>query len=278
MAGFRFEGGVAVVTGAAGGIGLELARGLARRGCNLALCDINAEALERVATELEGHGLDISTHVVDVADPAAAAPLRDAIVATHGRVTLLFNNAGVALGGFFPQIPEEKFDWLMQVNFHGPVRLVRLFLPLMQDAQEARIINVSSIFGLIAPPEQTAYCASKFALRGFSESLRHELDGSNVGVSVVHPGGVKTNIARNAVLSGDDGAMRKRMSEFERNLKLPADKAAAIILRGVEARKPRILVGADAKLICVVQRLMPAGYFRAVGRLLKGVERPAART
>jgi len=158
----------------------------------------------------------------------------------------------------------------MQVNFHGPVRLIRAFLPMLEAEPEAQIINTSSVFGFIGPPEQTAYSASKFALRGFSESLRNELADSSIGVSLVHPGGINTRIVETAILSGDAAAAEKRAAEFRKNLRMPADKAAQIILDGVARRKPRILVGGDAKFIDVIQRLMPVGHARLLSMIFGG--------
>lgn len=267
---FVMKDGVAVITGAASGIGAELAAGLAARGCHLALVDVDETRLTQVAERLGNYGVRISRHVTDVSDPEAADSLAADVQNAHGRVTMLFNNAGVALGGFFDEVPPEKFDWLMQVNFHGPVRLIRAFLPLLEQAEQAQIINTSSVFGLIGPPEQTAYSASKFALRGFSESLRNELADSTVGVTTVHPGGVNTRIVENAILSGDREAAEKRAAEFRKNLKLPPEKAAEIILKGVERRRARILVGSDARFIDIIQRLLPVGHARLLSMVFGG--------
>ena len=188
----------AVITGAGSGIGRGIAQALARRGCHLALADISEAGLAETLASLGGAKIRVSRHKLDVADRAGVAQLPQAVLAEHGRVDLLFNNAGVALGGTFEQTSEADFDWLLEINFAAVVRLTRAFLPHLKASDDARLVNISSLFGLISPPGQTAYAASKFAVRGFSNALRFEFAGSNVGVTVVHPGGVATKIAENA--------------------------------------------------------------------------------
>ena len=273
MAGIKpwtLRGGVAVVTGAASGIGAALAASLARRGMDLALVDLNADGLARTAAAARALGAKVSTHLLDVADTAGTAALPDAVLAGHGRVTLLVNNAGVALGGLFEQVAAEDFDWLMSINFGATVRLTRAFLPLLARAPAAQIVNVSSIFGIIAPPGQTAYAASKFAVRGFSESLRHELamNGSPVGVTIVHPGGVRTAISENARLAkGLDAAdVQRERANWRSLLALAPEAAAETIAVAIERRAPRVLVGQDAKAAALVQRLFPVTYWKHVAR------------
>ena len=186
----KLAGRTAVVTGAAGGIGRGIALALARRGCHVALADIDKAALARTTAEIAGQesarSLRVS-HCLDVANGAAVAALPAQVMAAHGAVDILVNNAGVALGGTFLEIAESDFDWLLGINFWGVVQMTRAFLPLLSNSEEARIVNVSSLFGLIAPPGQTAYAASKFAVRGFSESLRHELADTRIGVTWCTP-------------------------------------------------------------------------------------------
>src|SRR5271170_983203 len=188
----------AVVTGAAGGIGRGIAISLARRGCHLALADINEVPLAETAKLVATPGLRISLHRLDVADRAAVAALPAQVLAQHPGVDILVNNAGVAIGGTFDQVSESDFEWLFEINFWGVVRMTRAFMPTLKASDDARLVNVSSVYGIISPPGQTAYSASKFAVRGFSNALRHELVGSALGVTVVHPGGINTSIARNA--------------------------------------------------------------------------------
>ena len=262
--------GVVVLTGAASGIGAALALNLARRGMHLALVDLNPAGLESTASQARAIGVNVSTHVLDVADHAAVAALPAAVLARHERVTALVNNAGVALGGMFEQVDADDFDWLMNINFGATVRLTRAFLPVLAREAAAQLVNVSSIFGIIAPPGQTAYSASKFAVRGFSESLRHELQmtGSTVGVTVVHPGGVRTAISENARLAKglDTAEVARERANWRNLLALDPAKAAEIIAVAIERRAPRVLVGNDAKGAAIVQWLFPVTYWKHVAR------------
>jgi NAD(P)-dependent dehydrogenase (short-subunit alcohol dehydrogenase family) len=261
----------AVVTGAAGGIGRAIAVSLARRGCHLALADINDTGLVETGALVTRPGLRVSQHYLDVADRAALAAFPGAVQNAHQGVDLLINNAGVALGGTFEQLSEEDFEWLFDINFWGVVRLTRAFLPLLKASDDARIVNLSSIFGIIAPPGHSAYVASKFAVRGFSDAVRLELEGTSIGVTVVHPGGVATSIARNArvaaAISAEEAARGRE--DFSRHLRLAPERAGEIIVRGIERRQLRVLVGSDAKLIAMIERLAPVSY----GRFLRWLER-----
>ncbi len=262
---------VAVVTGAGSGIGRAIAMELARQGCHLALADIDEQAVRNTAHEAAALGVRATHHRVDVTDRAAVAQLPQQVLAAHGAVHLLVNNAGVALGGNFDQVGEADFDWLMDVNFHGLVRMTRAFLPLLKQADEGRIVNVSSAFGLVSPPGQAAYSASKFAVRGFSQALRHELAGTSVGVSLVHPGGVATAITKNARIPPglDPALVQQRREQMERMLRMPAQRAGEIIVAGIRQDKPRILVGSDAKFAAFIERLMPVSYWRVLGALVE---------
>jgi NAD(P)-dependent dehydrogenase (short-subunit alcohol dehydrogenase family) len=257
-------GKTAVVTGAAGGIGRAIVVSLARRGCNLVLSDIDETGLEETR-RLIGSGVAVSCHCLDVADSAAVATFPAAVSARHGAVHLLVNNAGVALGGTFEQISADDFEWLFAINFWGVVRMTRAFLPLLKASGSGQLVNLSSLFGLIAPPGQSAYAASKFAVRGFSEALRHELEPEGIGVTVVHPGGVATAITRNARKAPGSGTGKS----FQAMLKLPAEVAGEIIVRGVERRAPRILVGADAKIAALVERLAPTAHWNLLRRFVR---------
>lgn len=261
---------IAVVTGAGGGIGRAIAESLARRGCSLALVDIDAAGLAQTRDLLATSKRAISLYHLDVADRDAVAALPRAVTQALGPPDLLVNNAGVALAGTFEQVSEEQFDWLFEINFHGLVRMTRAFLPPLRARPEARIVNISSLFGLIAAPGQAAYCASKFAVRGFSEALRLELAGTSVGVTLVHPGGVATSIARNARLPKNASPKQaaQEITDFEKLLKMPPEKAGEIIVAAIEMRCPRVIVGSDAKLLALLERLAPVSYWKIVSRLI----------
>lgn len=262
----RLEGRTAVVTGAAGGIGRAISVSLARRGCHLALADIDEAGMNGTEELASAYGVRVTRHRLDVADRAAVESFPTTVAAEHRGVDVLVNNAGVAVGGTFEQVSDEDFEWLFGINFWGVVRLTRAFMPLLRESGDARIVNLSSVFGLVAPPEQAAYAASKFAVRGFSESLRHELEGTGVGVTVVHPGGVATSIAENArVPSGvSEEEVARRHARFRKLLRLPPEIAGETIVRGIERRQPRILVGSDAKFIALIVRLLPVSYWKAL--------------
>jgi NAD(P)-dependent dehydrogenase (short-subunit alcohol dehydrogenase family) len=267
------KGRTAVVTGAASGIGRGIALALAERGCDLALADLNQEGLAETRRLAEAHGVKVSAHRLDVADRASVAAFPDTVLAAHGRCDLLFNNAGVACGGTFEQVAEEDFEWLFEINFWGVVRMTRAFLPLLRVSDEARIVNISSIFGIIAPPGQTAYSASKFAVRAFTESLRRELEaeGAKIGVTVVHPGGVATSIAESArpPRGINDPDLEAQKERFKKFLRMPPERAGEIIVAGAEKRRPRVVVGGDARFMALLERLMPVGYWTILGRRLK---------
>ena len=264
----RLANRTAVITGAAGGIGRAIAVSLARRGCNLALSDIDESGLTGTADLVREHGVRVSQHRIDVADRVAVAHFPDVVATEHSGVDVLVNNAGVAVGGTFEQVSDEDFEWLFEINFWGVVRMTRAFLPLLRMSDDARVVNLSSIYGMIAPPGQVAYSASKFAVRGFSEALRHELEGSGIGVTVVHPGGVATSIAENArVPAGvSEEEIARRRAKYRKLLRLPPEIAGETIVRGIERRERRILVGSDAKTISLIARLMPVSYWKLLTR------------
>jgi short-subunit dehydrogenase len=262
------SGSAAAVTGAASGIGRALARELAARGCDLALADRDEAGLASVVAELAKSGRKVTTHRVDVSEPAQIDAFAAAAIAAHPTLNILINNAGVALLGQFNEIDQAQFEWLMNINFWGVVHGTRVFLPQLSSRPAAHIVNISSIFGIIAPPGQTAYCASKFAVRGFSEALRHELKlaFSPVKLSVVHPGGIATNIVRNmrTGVAVTDNARRAEVIEFfdKEFAKTTAQAAATAIIAGIEKNAPRILIGGDARMLDRLQRILPGTYFR----------------
>jgi short-subunit dehydrogenase len=268
MGPYEFAGGTAVVTGAASGIGEALAEQLAERGSDLVLLDRDAVRLTAVAARIRAAGpaRTVSTTVVDLADPDATDRVAAELAAEHPGVTLLVNNAGVALGGRFDQVTADEFDWVMAINFRAVVALTRAFLPTLKACRGSHVVNVSSIFGIFAPPGQVAYAASKFAVRGFSEALRHELAGNGVGVTVVHPGGIRTRIAETArVGSGvPTEEYEQGRRRFARLLTMPPEKAARQILAAIENRRPRLLIGASATVPDVLVRLLPGSYWRLV--------------
>ena len=266
----KLENRTAVVTGAASGIGRALAGALARRRCHLALVDINEAGLERTAKLVATPGLRITCHRLDIADAAAVARFPKVVQANHPGVDLLFNNAGVALWGTFEQISDVDFEWLFGINFLGVVRMTRAFLPLLKESEDARLVNLSSVYGLMGPPGQTAYAASKFAVRGFSEALRHELQDSRVGITVVHPGGIATAIAETARVSAgiSNEELESERANSRKLLRIPPEVAAETIVRGVEHRKARVLIGIDAKIIDILARLAPVSGWRLLEQLL----------
>ena len=260
---------IAVVTGAASGIGRALAMRLAREGvAGLAIADVNEGGLNETASMIPS-GPTVSTHILDVSDRDAVAKFAGEVLTEHGRVTHLINNAGVGLIGEFQHITIEDFEWLMGINFWGAVYLTKAFLPTMLEQDAAHIVNVSSVFGLIAPAEQTAYCASKFALRGFTESLRAELKETSVAVSSVHPGGIKTNIVRNSKIGADTPQEWKQQGVkfFDKVAKTTPEEAAEVIVRGIKAKNSRILIGKDAVAISNFSRLFPKRYLSVIERI-----------
>jgi len=256
---FEFAGGTAVVTGAASGIGEALARDLTARGMDLVLLDVDAARLASVAASLPGR---VEQHVVDLSDASATASVASKVLADHERIRLLVNNAGVALGGRFDQVTLDEFEWVIRVNFLGTVRLTHALLPALKAEPGSHLVNLSSLFGIIAPGGQAAYSASKFAVRGFTEALRQELAVDGIGVTAVHPGGIKTRIGESAKVGSGvppEYAAAHR-DDWKRLLTLDPAEAAAVILRGVERRRGRVLITRTAKVLDVLARTFPVGY------------------
>ncbi|WBB68644.1 SDR family NAD(P)-dependent oxidoreductase [Micromonospora sp. WMMD812] len=270
---FDFADGTALVTGAASGIGEALAHALVRRGSHLVLLDRDAARLDGVASALRAAYPDrqLATYLVDLADPAATARVAAEVRQRHPRVRLLINNAGVALGGRFDQVTFEEFSWVVDINFRAVAQLTHALLPALKAESGAHLVNVSSLFGLMAPPGQTAYSASKFAVRGFTEALRPELAENGIGVTSVHPGGINTRIAANARIgSGVDHTEYERgRRQFEKLLTIPPARAAEVILRAVSRRRGRVLIGWSAKLPDLLVRVAPASYHRVLALGLK---------
>jgi len=271
-----FRGRVAAITGAGSGIGRALAHQLARQGANLALCDVDDGGLAETVTGCEGFGVKVTSRHVDVADRAAVDAWAEQVVTGHGTVNLIVNNAGVALGATVESMSYEDFEWLMNINFWGVVHGTKAFLPHLKASGEGHVVNVSSVFGLISVPSQSAYNAAKFAVRGFTDSLRMELEieGAPVSVTTIHPGGIKTNIARNARMDPSvtdlAGDAEQAKADFERMFITSPEKAARQILLAVRRDRRRALIGPDAKAIDLVARL-PAGLYQSA--LTKGALR-----
>lgn len=268
---FALPGKTCLITGAAGGIGEALARRLAAGGCHLALVDRDADGLQRVAEAARALGCtSVSTHVVDLGDGGDRTDLAAEVLERHGRVDLLINNAGVALGGELHQVGLDEFDRVVEINFRAVVTTTKAFLPHLRGNPGAHVVNLSSLFGLMAPRGQVAYAASKYAVRGFTEGLRHELAGAGVGVTVVHPGGIKTGIADNARIGGADGnaaELDAQRADFNKFLTMPPERAAQLIVDAVRTRKPRLVITRPAKVLDVFTRLLPGTYGRVLARL-----------
>lgn len=278
-----FKGRTAAITGAGSGIGRALAQQLAARGCGLALADIDAAGLAATVQSLQSEfEVPVSSQSLDVSDRAAVEAWADAAAAEHGQINLVFNNAGVALGASIEDVSYTDFEWIVNINFWGVVYGTKAFLPHLRAAGEGHIVNISSLFGLMSLPSQGTYNATKFAVRGFTEALRQELelDGGRVSATSVHPGGIKTNIAKAARFDPSTSRMtgadaNKSKALMERLFITSADQAASIILRAVQKNQRRVLVGPDAKLLDLMVRLAPSGYQRLSGLALQGMQRLA---
>ena len=281
----KFKGKVAVVTGAASGIGRALALDLAGRGAKLALSDVNAEGLEETAKLARDKGAEVHTQLLDVGDEAAVNAYAKAVKAHFGVVHQLYNNAGITRGSReFVDMNPADFDGIMRVNFFGVLYGTRAFLPFLIESGDGAVVNISSLNGLMAQPGLTAYCSSKFAVRGFTEALRSEMIvyGQKVQVVAVHPGGVRTNIANAAIpsegeVSSEEMEIAKKRARFynKKLLKMPAEKAAKIILNGVARGRNRIVITTLAILIDYLVRLLPSSYVGIVARESKKQMRQA---
>lgn len=265
----KLSGGVAVVTGAASGIGRALALALAAEGMTLALADRDEKGLHETVLLVARAAGTASLHVLDVSDESAVNAFADDVLRDHGRVDVVVNNAGVSIFGTVQELATDEIAWLMNINFWGVVYGTKAFLPALLAQPEACLVNVSSVFGLWGPPGQSAYAASKFAVRGFTESLRGELFGTNVHVLTVHPGGIKTAIARNSrVARAADLALAKKRTETfeERLLTTPPETMAAAIVDGIKKKRDRVVAGAQAPQLDLLMRLFPTRAARGFAR------------
>jgi NADP-dependent 3-hydroxy acid dehydrogenase YdfG len=269
MPSHELTGRPVMITGAASGIGRALAQRLSRLGSPVAIADKDRSGLKETESSLSG---EVLTRVLDVRDAddvhRFADEVRDWLPAPLGAV---FNNAGVAVTSTVLDATPEDDQWLWDINFHGVVNGTRAFLPILVAQNDGKIVNTSSVFGLLGMPTQSAYCAAKFAVRGFTDSLRQELRGTGVTAVNVHPGGVTTNIARNARIRRDPeglGRTKEQMAaQFEAMTMTSPDKAAAIIHKGLERGRSRILVGPDAYLFDALARIAPTHYYEVISRV-----------
>ena len=276
----NFRGKIAAITGAGSGIGRALAQELARRGAHLALSDIDEVGLAETVTLCEGAGVKVTSTVLDVADKDAVFAWADQTADEHGQVNMIVNNAGVDLAATFEGSSYDDFEWLMNINFWGVVHGTKAFLPYLKASGDGHVVNISSVFGLVSIPTQSAYNAAKFGVRGFTDALRIELDIERCGVSAttIHPGGIKTNIARNARIDdsaaefGDDPAEFE--TEFDKMARTTPEKAAQQIVRAVERNRRRALIGPDAVVFDLASRL-PAGLYQRL--LAAGARRNMAK-
>jgi len=267
----QLKNSVAAVTGAASGIGRSLAVNLAGEGCGLALADIDQDGLKQTVELIPVEGIKISTHVLDVADRQQVYRFADDVAAEHGKVNIIINNAGVALAENLEDVTYEDFNWLLGINLWGVIYGSKAFLPYLKQQPEGHIVNISSVHGLFTNRNVGPYCTSKFAVRGFTQVLCQELRDTAVRVSCVHPGGIKTDIVRNArFIKGSDPetSHEEAVESFDKYIAwTSADRAARIIIKGIKRNKTRILVGPDAHIYDVFQRMFPVMWQKLMGRL-----------
>lgn len=263
----QLSGRVAVVTGAGSGIGRATSLRLAREGCTLALVDIHEPGVAETERLLEQLGTKTSQHIADVSDPERMAALPGEVVTRHGGVHIVVNNAGVSVLKNFEEHSLDDFQWLIGVNFWGVVHGCKFFLPELRKADEAHIVNLSSMFGFIGVPGQSSYCASKFAVRGFSEALWAELRETPVGVTSIHPGGVDTGIARTVRVTNEAarGELQKSFDEYGH----PPEEVADAILKGIRKNKLRVRTGTESFGVDWLKRLFPVGFHEHVAHRMR---------
>lgn len=281
-----WSGKVVVVTGAASGIGQALARAFHERGASLALVDVDAAGLESVESAIsnscglgagpgvgpgDGPGSRVSVHEADVSDRARMQALPMEVIAQHGAVDVLINNAGVSVGAMFADHSIEDAEWLLGINLYGVIYGSKFFLPHLLERPEAHIVNLSSMFGIFAMPGQALYSTSKAGVRALTEALWTELDGTSVRLTAVHPGGIKSNLIRASRMLDDDA--KSRAAELQDRFAMPVERAAEKIIRAVERDKRRVLVGVDAKLGDVLKRIFPVGLQRLLTLIFRWGDR-----
>jgi NAD(P)-dependent dehydrogenase (short-subunit alcohol dehydrogenase family) len=277
------EGKLVAITGAASGMGRSLALECVRRGADVAIVDIDLPGVEQTAATARSSrlGARVDARKLDCGDRDAIYAWAKHVLDALGGADVIVNNAGVSLSASVEKMTDTDFHWLFDINFWGVVHGTRAFLPQLRQKPDAHVVNLSSVFGLIGVPTQSAYCAAKFAVRGFSESLRQEMAGSNVHVSCVHPGGIKTDIVKRGRhyedAMGNEADTERAAADFARAARTTADDAARVILRGMLKNSPRILIGSDAVAIDAMARLAPRSYDAIVGRAVKASAQRRAR-
>jgi NAD(P)-dependent dehydrogenase (short-subunit alcohol dehydrogenase family) len=267
----QFKGKIAVITGAGSGIGRALALELGRAGCRLALSDVSETGLKGTVAACEALGIEARGYPLDVSKREAVYAHAEDVKRDFGNANLVINNAGVSVAALAHETSWADFEWLMGINFWGVTYGSQAFLPQLIASGDGHLVNISSVFGLISAPGNSAYNAAKFGVRGYTECLRLEMmmAGHPVQVSCVHPGGIRTNIARTA-RKGESNKERDLGTEFEKLARTTPEQAAAIILKGIRANNPRILVGGDAKIIGAIARLFGIGYQPMIARFMRG--------
>ncbi len=265
----NLAGKVVALTGAGSGIGRALALQLAEKKCHLALADIDETGLKETVRLIPASDLKVTQQVLDVSDKAAVFNWADTVQRDHGQVNIVINNAGVALSGTVAGLSLEEYEWIMDINFWGTVYGSKAFLPLLEQSGSGHIVNISSVFGLTAQPLMSGYNASKYAVRGFTESLRQDLEltDSSVSATCVHPGGIKTNIAKRSkvnasVAEATGNSANDAVNQFEKLFFNTPESAAKVIIKGVEKNRRRVLIGPDARVFDFLARAFPAGYQR----------------
>ncbi len=264
---------VAVVTGAGSGIGRALAMELHREGARLALADIDRDGLDQTYQLLRSTEAQpvANLYELDVADRAGVSAFAEAVRNDFGAVDLLINNAGVSSSGLVRELTYETLEWTININLWGVIYVTKAFLPLLDARPEAGIVNISSVYGLLGIPGQAAYCASKFAVRGFTEALRQEYHGGRIAITVVFPGGIRTNIARNSRTDHplDPETIEKGIRRMESSFKTSASAAARAIVDGIKTKATRVLIGKDARKIDYLARFNPGNYDRIVAGFIR---------
>ncbi|GAA4898319.1 SDR family NAD(P)-dependent oxidoreductase [Ferrimonas pelagia] len=274
----EFNQKVAVITGAGGGIGRELSLQLARQGCDLALADISEENVTETQRQAQQLGVKASIHLVDVGDAEAYQAFVAEVIDSHGKVNLLFNNAGITLQRSFENHSIEDWDLVLRVNLWGVIHGCKFFLPHLKAADEAHIVNLSSMAGFLGLPNQASYSSTKAAVRMLSETLATELARFNIGVTSVHPGAIATNMIRNTLDRADDQAKAKKTLETVEKMAMPVEKAASTILTAVNNKSFRVRIGKDSVLLDLLKRWMPVMLHKLIIHKMSGAKRAVAQS